>query len=84
MNKIYVDFEMNMSNSKSKRDINNSDIIAIGAVKYNVNTESVDTFKSLIRPVSNISIYPHIEELTKITNEDILDAPCYEEVMRDF
>lgn len=84
MNKVYIDFEMNMSNSKSKRDINNSDIIAIGAVKYDVNTESVSTFKSLIRPVSNISIYPHIEELTNITNDDIVDAPCYEEVMRNF
>lgn len=84
MNKIYVDFEMNMSNSKSKRDINNSDIIAIGAVKYNVSTEEISTFKSLIKPVSNMSIYPHIEELTKITNEDIVDAPSYENVMREF
>lgn len=84
MKKIYIDFEMNMSNSKSKRDISNADIIAIGAVKYDINTEDVSTFKSLIKPVSNISIYPHIEELTNITNDDMVDAPCYEEVMREF
>ncbi|MBC8632440.1 DNA polymerase III subunit epsilon [uncultured Clostridium sp.] len=84
MKKIYVDFEMNMSNSKYGRDINNADIIAIGAVKYDTINKKISNFKSLIKPVSNINIYPHIEELTKITNEDIIKAPTYEEVMRDF
>lgn len=84
MKRIYVDFEMNMSNSKYGRDINNADIIAIGAVKYDTITKSISNFKSLIKPVSNIDIYPHIEELTKITNEEIIKAPTYEEVMRDF
>ncbi len=84
MKKIYVDFEMNMSNSKYGRDINNADIIAIGAVKYDTISKKISNFKSLIKPVSNIDIYPHIEELTKITNEDIIKAPTYEEVMRDF
>ncbi|GAA0865130.1 3'-5' exonuclease [Paraclostridium tenue] len=84
MKKIYVDFEMNMSNSKYGRDINNADIIAIGAIKYDTANKKISKFKSLIKPVSNIDIYPHIEELTKITNEDIIKAPTYEEVMRDF
>ena len=84
MKKIYVDFEMNMSNSKYGRDINNADIIAIGAIKYDTANKKISKFKSLIKPVSNINIYPHIEELTKITNEDIIKAPTYEEVMRDF
>ncbi|MEG0180902.1 MAG: 3'-5' exonuclease [Peptostreptococcaceae bacterium] len=84
MKKIYVDFEMNMSNSKYGRDINNADIIAIGAVKYDTISKNISSFKSLIKPVSNIDIYPHIEELTKITNEAIIDAPVYEDVMRDF
>ncbi|MGL5712004.1 MAG: exonuclease domain-containing protein, partial [Paraclostridium sp.] len=69
---------------KSRRDINSADIIAIGAVKYDIHTKDISTFKSLIKPVSNTSIYPHIEELTNITNYDIKNAPCYEEVMRDF
>lgn len=84
MKKIYIDFEMNMSNSKYGRDINNADIIAIGAVKYDMATKDISNFKSLIKPVSEIDIYPHIEELTKITNEEIADAPTYEDVMRDF
>ncbi|GAA0105432.1 3'-5' exonuclease [Paraclostridium sordellii] len=84
MKKIYVDFEMNMSNSKYGRDINNADIIAIGAVKYDTISKKISSFKSLIKPVSNIDVYPHIEELTKITNEDLENAPNYEEVMRNF
>lgn len=84
MKKIYVDFEMNMSNSKYGRDINNADIIAIGAVKYDTVSKKISSFKSLIKPVSNIDVYPHIEELTKITNEDLENAPNYEEVMRNF
>ncbi|MGL5642548.1 MAG: exonuclease domain-containing protein [Paraclostridium sp.] len=84
MKKIYVDFEMNMSNSKYGRDINNADIIAIGAIKYDTLSKNISSFKSLIKPVSNIDIYPHIEELTKITNEEIVNAPTYEEVMREF
>lgn len=84
MNKIYIDFEMNMPNSKHGRDINNADIIAIGAIKYDIATKQITDFKSLIKPVSNIEIYPHIEELTKITNEDIKKAPSYEDVMRKF
>lgn len=84
MKKIYVDFEMNMSNSKYGRDINNADIIAIGAIKYDTLSKNISSFKSLIKPVSNIDIYPHIEELTKITNEEIVKAPTYEEVMREF
>ena len=84
MKKIYVDFEMNMSNSKYGRDINNADIIAIGAVKYDTISKKISSFKSLIKPVSNIDVYPHIEELTKITNEDLENAPNYEDVMRNF
>ena len=84
MKKIYIDFEMNMSNSKYGRDINNADIIAIGAIKYDTYTKQISNFKSLIKPVSDIDIYPHIEELTKITNIEIANAPNYEDVMRSF
>ena len=84
MNKVYIDFEMNMPDSRHGRDVNNADIIAIGAIKYNTVIKEISNFKSLIKPVSNMDIYSHIEELTKITNEDIKKAPSYEEVMREF
>lgn len=84
MKKVYIDFEMNMPSAKNKRDMLNADIIAIGAIQYDTNTGKFDEFKSLIKPVSNQDIYPHIEELTQISQGDIDTAPTYEEVMRKF
>ncbi|SCH38620.1 MULTISPECIES: 3'-5' exonuclease [unclassified Romboutsia] len=84
MKKIYIDFEMNMPNNKGKRDTLNADIIAIGAVKYDEHTGKIEKFKSLIKPMITKEVYPHIEELTKITSEDLYKAPTYENVMRDF
>ena len=84
MKKIYIDFEMNMPSNKTKKDLFDADIIAIGAIKYDTESGEIDNFKSLIKPISNLHIYPHIQELTNITQEDILQAPSYEEVMRRF
>ena len=69
MKRVYIDFEMNMPNSKSKRAVFNSDIIAIGAVMYDEKTKNIDKFKYLIRPVSNEELYPHIQELKNIYSE---------------
>ncbi|MGL5346505.1 MAG: exonuclease domain-containing protein [Peptostreptococcaceae bacterium] len=84
MKKIYIDFEMNMPSSKSKRDMLEADIIAIGAIQYDTKTGKIEEFKSLIKPISNPFIYPHIEELTQINQNDLDTAPTYEEVMREF
>lgn len=84
MKKIYIDFEMNMPNSKGKKDMLNADIIAIGAVKYDERTGQIEKFKSLIKPIITKEVYPHIEELTKITSNDLYTSPTYEDVMRDF
>ena len=84
MKKIYIDFEMNMSSNKTKRDMFDADIIAIGAIKYDTESGQIDNFKSLIKPISNLRIYPHIQELTNITQDDISQAPSYEDVMRIF
>ena len=84
MKKIYMDFEMNMPNSKGRRDGFKAEIIAIGAIKYDMKTGSIDKFKSLIKPVTNQVVFPHIEELTNITTEDLQSAPTYENVMREF
>ena len=84
MKKIYMDFEMNMPNSKNKREGFKAEIIAIGAIKYDTKSGKIDKFKSLIKPVTNQEVFPHIEELTHITTEDLQDAPTYENVMRKF
>lgn len=84
MKKIYIDFEMNMANTKTKKDMLDADIIAIGAIKYDTDTGEIEKFKSLIKPITNLNIFPHIQELTNISQEDILKAPSYEIVMRRF
>lgn len=84
MKKIYIDFEMNMPNTRSKINTVNTDLIAIGAIQYDTNTKKLSEFKSLIKPITNSYIYPHIQELTQITNEELNNAPTYEEVMRKF
>lgn len=84
MKKIYIDFEMNMPSAKSKRDMFEADIIAIGAIQYDTKTGEIEKFKSLIKPITNPYIYPHIEELTQITQDELDCAPSYEEVMRKF
>ncbi|MEG0854845.1 MAG: 3'-5' exonuclease [Terrisporobacter sp.] len=84
MKKIYMDFEMNMPNSKGKRDGFKAELIAIGAIKYDTRTGEMKKFKSLIKPVTDQEVYPHIEELTHITTKDLINAPTYEQVMRDF
>lgn len=84
MKRIYIDFEMNMPSSKTKKDLLRADLIAIGAIKYDVNTGNIEKFKSLIKPIITTEVYTHIEELTHITSKDLVDAPTYEEVMRKF
>lgn len=84
MKKIYMDFEMNMNNTKNKREGFKADLIAIGAIKYDTKTKEIEKFKSLIKPIFTKTVYPHIEELTHITTEDLENAPTYESVMRSF
>lgn len=85
MKKIYMDFEMNMNNTKNnKREGFKADLIAIGAIKYDTKTKKIEKFKSLIKPILTKTVYPHIEELTHITTEDLEKAPTYENVMRSF
>ena len=41
LKKIYIDFEMNMANTKTKKDMLDADIIAIGAIKYDTDTGEI-------------------------------------------
>ena len=84
MKKVYMDFEMNMPNTKGKREGFKAEIIAIGAIKYDTNTGKIEKFKSLIKPITDQEVFPHIEELTHITTNDLKDAPTYEQVIRQF
>ena len=39
---------MNMANTKTKKDMLDADIIAIGEIKYDTDTGEIEKFKSLI------------------------------------
>lgn len=84
MKKIYLDFEMNIENIRCNKDIKNGDIISIGAIKYDTETGVIEEFKSLIKPITNMTIYPHIQELTNITQKQLDDAPEYRFVIKNF
>ena len=48
MKKIYIDFEMNMASTRTKKDMIDADIIAIGAIKYDTDTGEIEKFKFLL------------------------------------
>ena len=84
LKKIQIEFEMNMPNNRSKKQIIKADLIVIGAIQYDTNTGSIEKFKSLIKPISSDDIYPHIKKLTQIKSDELRNAPTYEEVVRKF
>ena len=47
MKKIYMDFEMNMNNTKNKREGFKADLIAIGAIKYDTKTKKISTYRRI-------------------------------------
>ena len=59
-------------------------MIQIGAVKVNENYEVVDSFSQLIQPQHYIRLHPRISRITHITQDDLADAPDFNEAMAAF
>lgn len=78
-NLIFFDLEMNCSFHKEENH-GIGETISIGAVKYNVDTEEIEKFYSLIRPTFNNIMSVKIIELTKLLQEDINEAKSFKEV----
>ena len=74
MNTIILDFETSGLNSY------HCDVIEIGAK----HCESNETFTLLVKPKSDKPISPKITEITGITNNDLCDAPNWENAYHEF
>ena len=58
-------------------------MIELGAVKWNPDG-TMDTFTQLIQPYKFKKLNAHIQKLTGITTEQLLDAPSFKEAMYRF
>lgn len=90
MNYIIYDLEFNQKNNDYIETENNElpsipfEIIQIGAVKLNENFETMSTFDALIKPTIYKTIHPIVENLTKITDEQVSSCKDFINVYKDF
>ena len=78
---IVYDLEATCWRSRKPRKV---EIIEIGAVKINEKLEVVDDFCSFVRPKLHPEISPFCTKLTSIVQDDIEDAPMFDEAIELF
>ncbi|MEG0307985.1 MAG: 3'-5' exonuclease [Clostridium sp.] len=90
MNYIIFDLEFNQAlpTTTNIRSNTNSaltfEIIQIGAIKLNKNFEILSTFNNLIKPTIHKTIHPHVENLTKISNQQLDSSKSLPQIYQDF
>lgn len=62
--------------------LNSDEVIEIGAVKI-VDGKLTEQFSTFVKPINN-TISEKITELTHISNDDVKDAPTFDEIAGDF
>jgi inhibitor of KinA sporulation pathway (predicted exonuclease) len=82
-NIIFFDIEMNCNSDKNNKS-GTWEAISLGAVKYNINDNSIDKFYSLIKPKCNTILSDRCIELTSISQTKIDNANNFKVVMLDF
>ena len=60
------------------------EMIQIGAVKMDESFRVVDSFSQLIQPQHYVRLHPRISRITHITQDDLADAPGFNEAMAAF
>ena len=60
------------------------ELIQIGAVKVDESLRVVDSFSQLIQPQHYVKLHPRISRITHITQDDLADAPPFNEAMAAF
>ena len=78
---IVYDLEATCWRSRKPRKV---EIIEIGAVKMNERLEVVDDFCQFVRPKLHPEISPFCTKLTSIVQDDIEDAPLFNEAIEVF
>ena len=78
---IIYDLEATCWRSPKPRQV---EIIEIGAVKVNEELEIVDEFCMFIKPLLHPKIDKFCTKLTSITQDDVEDAPHFDEVIAEF
>lgn len=83
MHYIIFDLEATCWESVSERR-GNQEVIEIGAVKFNSRGEVVDEFEQFVKPSDFPALSDFCKNLTSITQEQIDNAPYFEEAMQNF
>jgi len=83
MNFIILDLEWNSVYLAGQKRFFN-EIIEVGAVKINEDFEVIDTFESFIRPQLSRFLTSYVMDLTKISFEDLQQAPSFHKCMKQF
>jgi len=60
------------------------ELIQIGAVCLNDDLEITDSFNQLIQPTQYVKLHPRIRRITGISQEDVCDAPLFNEAAARF
>lgn len=90
MNYIIFDLEFNQlhpDHKENKTDENTKlpfEIIQIGAFKINEDFKVISTFNALIKPNLYKVIHPYVQDLTKISEEDLVKCKSFSNVYKDF
>ncbi len=89
MEYIVFDLEFNQGfNQGLNKTVSNEkcpfEIIQIGAVKLDSHFNIIDTFNSYVKPQIYKSIHPFVGKMTGITINDVIDAPTFPNVYKEF
>ena len=88
MNYIIFDLEFNQQHPDDIKDDNKPEllfeIIQIGALKLDSKFNTISTFNYLIKPNIHTKIHPYVENLTKITEDELNKALDFKNVYNEF
>ena len=89
MEYIVFDLEFNQGFDKAlNKTVSNErcpfEIIQIGAIKLDSHFNIIDTFNSYVKPQIYKSIHPFVGKMTGIKAEDVINAPTFAQVYKDF